>query len=181
MHEAKKNGAVGIFFSGIIGSLTLNNAHFMPIYAEAEKLGLPICVHTGQSSRHLLDLFDLELNGTFATSCAAHLGFRAWSPARSREVSSKIRLLKFASWVPFLYHHLKRSARPRPVIPTRADVFASNNCPRLPLYVACAATKTSPYLAEFWRSIYDRLRHCHNDPLRNYCANMKSRKAWHQV
>ena len=68
MHEAKQNGAVGIFFSGIIGSLTLNNPHFMPIYAEAEKLGLPICVHTGQSSRHLLDFFDLELNGTFATS-----------------------------------------------------------------------------------------------------------------
>ena len=68
MHEAKQNGAAGIFFSGIVGSLTLNNPHFMPIYAEAEKLGLPICVHTGQSCRHLLDFFDLELNGTFATS-----------------------------------------------------------------------------------------------------------------
>ena len=84
MHEAKQNGAVGIFFSGIVGSLTLNNPHFMPIYAEAEKLGLPICVHTGQSSRHLLDFFDLELNGTFATShCRPSSAFATWSPARS--------------------------------------------------------------------------------------------------
>ena len=83
MNEAKQNGAVGIFFSGIVGSLTFNNPHFMPVYAEAEKLGLPICVHTGQSCRHLLDFFDLELNGTFATSHVPPLvGFRDWSPAR---------------------------------------------------------------------------------------------------
>src|SRR6185295_602993 len=28
MHKAKQNGAVGIFFSGIVGSLTLNHSHF---------------------------------------------------------------------------------------------------------------------------------------------------------
>jgi len=33
MHEAKQNGAVGLFFSGLVGSLTLNNPHFTPIYA----------------------------------------------------------------------------------------------------------------------------------------------------
>ena len=55
MHEAKQNGAVGIFFSGIVGHLTLNNPHFHPIYAAAQKLDMPICVHTGQSCRHLLD------------------------------------------------------------------------------------------------------------------------------
>ncbi len=95
MHEAKENGAVGIFFSGIIGSLTLNNPHFMPIYAEAEKLGLPICVHTGQSSRHLLDFFDLELNGTFATSHVPPIvGFRdlVSSAIPEKFPSSKIRL-----------------------------------------------------------------------------------------
>ena len=85
MHEAKQNGAVGIFFSGIVGALTLNNPHFMPIYAEAEKLGLPICIHTGQSCRHLLDFFDLELNGTFATS---HLPPN-WLPRLGRQRDSR--------------------------------------------------------------------------------------------
>ena len=155
MHEAKQNGAVGIFFSGIIGSLTLNNPHFMPIYAEAEKLGLPICVHTGQSSRHLLDFFDLELNGTFATSHVPPIvGFR---DLVASAIPEKFPELKFgflevsASWVPFLYHHLKRSARPRPSFPNARWKFSS--CKELfrdyRIYVACEADEDIPYLAEF--------------------------------
>ena len=155
MREAKQNGAVGLFFSGIVGSLTLNHSHFMPIYAEAEKRGLPICVHTGQSCRHFLDFFDLELNGTFA---ASHLppiiGFR---DLVASEIPEKFPRLKFgflevsASWVPFLYHHLKRSARPRPSFPSARWKHAS--CKDLfrdyRIYVACEVDEDIPYLAEF--------------------------------
>ncbi len=155
MHEAKQNGAVGLFFSGIVGSLTLNNPHFHPIYAEAEKLGLPICIHTGQSCRHLLDFFDLELNGTFAASqLPPVIGFR---DLVASEIPEKFPDLKFgfleasASWVPYLYHHLKRSARPRPSFPNARWKHAS--CKDLfrdyRIYVACEADEDIPYLAEF--------------------------------
>ena len=155
MREAKQNGAVGIFFSGIIGALTLNHPHFFPIYAQAEKLDLPICVHTGQSCRHLLDFFDLELNGTFATSHLPPLiGFR---DLVAGEIPERFPNLKFgfleasASWVPFLYHHLKRSARPRPSFPNARWKHAS--CKDLfrdyRIYVACEADEDIPYLAEF--------------------------------
>jgi predicted TIM-barrel fold metal-dependent hydrolase len=155
MHEARQHGAVGIFFSGIVGSLTLNNPHFTPIYAEAEKLSLPICVHTGQSCRHLLDFFDLELNGTFATSHLPPLiGFR---DLIASEIPEKFPALRFgffevsASWVPFLYHHLKRSARPRPSFPNARWKHAS--CKDLfrdyRIYVACEADEDILYLAEY--------------------------------
>ena len=155
MHSAKKHGAVGLFFSGIVGSLTLNNPHFYPIYAEAEKLNLPICVHTGQSSRHLLDFFDLELNGTFAASqLPPVIGFR---DLVASAIPEKFPALKFgfleasASWVPYLYHHLKRSARPRPSFPNARWKHAS--CRDLfrdyRIYVACEADEDIPYLAEF--------------------------------
>ena len=155
MHDAKRNGAVGLFFSGIVGSLTLNNPHFYPIYSEAEKLNLPICVHTGQSSRHLLDFFDLELNGTFAASqLPPVIGFR---DLVASEIPEKFAGLKFgfleasASWVPYLYHHLKRSARPRPSFPNARWKHAS--CKELfrnyRIYVACEADEDIPYLAEF--------------------------------
>ena len=155
MNQAKQNGAVGIFFSGIMGSLTLNNPHFFPIYAEAEKLGLPICVHTGQGSRPLLEFFDLELNGTFATSHMPPLiGFR---DLIASEIPEKFSALNFgflevsASWVPFLYHHLKRSARPRPSFPNARWKHAS--CKDLfrnyRIYVACEADEDIPYLAEY--------------------------------
>ena len=150
MHEAKLNGAVGIFFSGIVGALTLNNPHFFPIYAEAEKLGLPVCVHTGQSCRHLLDFFDLELNGTFAASHLPPLiGFR---DLVASEIPEKFPGLKFgflevsASWVPFLYHHLKRSARPRPSFPPRAgNMRRAKTCSAIiESTLPVKPTKTSP-------------------------------------
>lgn len=155
MHAAKQQGAVGIFFSGIVGSRTLNDPHFQPIYAEAEKLGLPICVHTGQSSRHLLEFFDLELNGTFAASqLPPVIGFR---DLIAGAVPEKFPNLKFgfleasASWVPYLYHHLKRSARPRPSFPNARWKHAS--CKALfrdyRIYVACEADEDINYLAEF--------------------------------
>jgi predicted TIM-barrel fold metal-dependent hydrolase len=155
MRQAKQNGAVGIFFSGIVGDLTLNNAHFSPIYAEAEKLDMPICVHTGQSCRHLLNFFDLELNGTFATShLPPIIGFR---DLIAGEIPEKFPNLRFgfletsASWVPFLYHHLKRSARPRPSFPNARWKHASSKelFRNYRIYVACEADEDIPYLAEF--------------------------------
>jgi predicted TIM-barrel fold metal-dependent hydrolase len=53
MEWAKEQGAVGIFFRGMEGNLTLDNPYFFPIYAQAERLNLPICIHTGSGSRHL--------------------------------------------------------------------------------------------------------------------------------
>ena len=172
MHEAKQNGAVGIFFSGIVGTLTLNNPHFHPIYAEAEKLGLPICIHTGQSCRHLLDFFDLELNGTFAASqLPPVIGFR---DLVASEIPEKFPELKFgfleasASWVPYLYHHLKRSARPRPSFPNAhwkhascKDLFNDSR-----IYVACEADEDIPYLAEFIGADHLMIGsdYGHNDP-----------------
>jgi len=155
MNQAKQNGAVGIFFSGIMGSLTLNNPHFFPIYSEAEKLDLPICIHTGQGSRPLLEFFDLELNGTFGSShCPPIIGFR---DLVAGEIPEKFPALKFgflevsASWVPFLYHHLKRSARPRPSFPNARWKFSS--CQELfreyHIYVACEADEDIPYLARY--------------------------------
>ncbi|HKY07560.1 MAG TPA: amidohydrolase family protein [Candidatus Binatia bacterium] len=172
MHEAKQNGAVGLFFTGIVGSLTLNNPHFYPIYAEAEKLNLPICIHTGQSSRRLRELFDLELNGTFA---ASHLppviGFR---DLVASEIPEKFPGLKFgfleasASWVPYLYHHLKRSARPRPSFPNARWKHAS--CKDLfrdyRIYIACEADEDIAYLAGFIGEDHIMIGsdYGHNDP-----------------
>lgn len=186
MHQARQNGAVGLFFSGIVGSLTLNNPHFFPIYAEAEKLHLPICVHTGQSSRYLLDFFDLELNGTFAASqLPPVIGFR---DLVASGIPEKFPELKFgfleasASWVPYLYHHLKRSARPRPSFPNARWKHAS--CRDLfrdyRIYIACEADEDIPYLAEFIGADHLMIGsdYGHNDPAeeKTLVQTMKARK-----
>ena len=66
MKWAKEQGAVGIFLRGMEGNLTLDNPQLHPIYALAERLDLTLCIHTGSGSRHLMQLFDVERNHTFA-------------------------------------------------------------------------------------------------------------------
>ena len=65
MRAVKNNGAVGLFFRGIEDKLTLDNPYFFPIYEEASRLDLPICIHTGSGAPSLLQMFDTERNSTF--------------------------------------------------------------------------------------------------------------------
>jgi len=44
---AKEHGAVGLFFRGIERDRTLDDPYFFPVYQEAARLNMPICVHTG--------------------------------------------------------------------------------------------------------------------------------------
>src|SRR2546428_6363903 len=54
---AKQNGAVGLFFRGIEGDKTLDHPYLFPIYEEAQKQNLSICVHTGCGVRAILEMF----------------------------------------------------------------------------------------------------------------------------
>ncbi len=47
---AKENGACGIFMRGLEGDKHISDPHFFPIYEEAGRLDLPICVHSATGS-----------------------------------------------------------------------------------------------------------------------------------
>ena len=51
---AKENGAVGVFFRGIEGEYTLDSPYLFPVYEEAQKHNLSICVHTGCGVKQVL-------------------------------------------------------------------------------------------------------------------------------
>jgi aminocarboxymuconate-semialdehyde decarboxylase len=186
MNDAKRNGAVGVFCQGMVGSLTLNNPHFFPIYAEAEKLNLPICIHTGPGSSELLNLFDLDLNGTFHNTHLPML--MAFRDLVASEIPERFPNLRFGfleasgSWVPYLYHHLKRSARPRLSFPNARWKHASSKelFRNYRIYIACEADEDIPYLAEFIGE--DNLLigsdYGHNDPAEEKALveTMRSRK-----
>jgi uncharacterized protein len=186
MNDAKQNGAVGVFCQGMVGSLTLNNPHFFPIYAEAEKLNLPICIHTGPGSSELLNLFDLDLNGTFHNTHLPML--MAFRDLVASEIPERFPNLRFGfleasgSWVPYLYHHLKRSARPRLSFPNARWKHASSKelFHNYRIFVACEGDEDIPYLAEFIGE--DNLLigsdYGHNDPAEEKALveTMRSRK-----
>src|SRR5262244_2464679 len=47
---AKENGACGIFMRGLEGDKRLSDPHFFPLYEEAGRLDLPVCVHSATGS-----------------------------------------------------------------------------------------------------------------------------------
>ena len=56
--HAKQLGAVGVMVLGTAGDTLLHDKRFDPVYQEAEKLNMPICVHVGWAHSGLLKSCD---------------------------------------------------------------------------------------------------------------------------
>jgi predicted TIM-barrel fold metal-dependent hydrolase len=108
---AKENGACAIFMRGIeCGNKLLSDPYFFPLYEEASKLDLPICVHTGNGSQELSDLFAGE-NGF----CKFKLvGVGAFHNLLMNAIPAQFPGLRFAfvelssQWLPYTIHDLTR-------------------------------------------------------------------------
>lgn len=148
LRKAKNNGAAGVFFRGIEGDRTLDNPYFFPIYKEAEKLDLPICIHTGSGAPALMGIFDLERNHTFAHGRI--LPVFAFRDLVANAIPEMFPNLRFAfieasaGWVPFVIHVLKRLLKSKWRFSQDVDLFREYR-----LYVACEADEDVPYLANF--------------------------------
>lgn len=145
MRKAKENGAVGVFFRGLEGDKTLDNPYFFPVYEQAARLAMPICVHTGSGAPWLIRYFDVARNHTFAHSRVLPLmAFRDIVANRIPEMFPGIRfgfIEAAAGWVPYMVHLLRRLLRDNWKHASTADLFRSCR-----LYVACEADEDIPYL-----------------------------------
>lgn len=163
----KEHGAVGVFFRGIEGTLTLDNPYFFPIYEEAQRLDLPICVHTGSGAPWLLPYFDVQRNHTFAHNRVLPLiAFRDLVANRIPEQFPRLRfgfIEAAAGWVPYLLHLLKRLLRERWSHGSSKDLFRDYR-----LYVACEADEDLPYLVQHIGEdhLITGSDYPHNDPSR---------------
>jgi predicted TIM-barrel fold metal-dependent hydrolase len=144
---AKANGAVGLFFRGIEGNRTLDDPYFFPIYAEAERLDLPICIHTGSGSPAISQVFTLERSSAFAQGrLLPVMAFYSLVTNRIPEQFPRLRIgfiEAAASWVPHVLHALKRSGR-LPNGKSGPDLLRDYR-----FFVACEADEDIPYLTHF--------------------------------
>ena len=135
---AKENGAVGIFFRGIEGDYTLDNPYLFPIYEEAQKQNLSICVHTGCGVRAILEMFELSRNHTFGhTRVMPLLAFRDLIANKIPEQFPELRfgfIEAAAGWVPFLIHIVRRLQKDKFRFGSSAELFREYR-----LYVSCEA------------------------------------------
>jgi predicted TIM-barrel fold metal-dependent hydrolase len=145
---AKQNGAVGVFFRGIEGEHTLDHPYLFPVYEEAQKQDLSICVHTGCGVKEVLQMFELARNHTFGhTRVMPLLAFR---DLVANKIPEKFPGLRFgfieaaAGWAPFLIHILRRLLKEKWRHGTSADLFREYR-----LYIACEADEDIPYIANY--------------------------------
>jgi uncharacterized protein len=143
---AKEHGAVGVFFRGVERDRTLDERCFFPLYEEASGLGMPICIHTGAGCPAWTAVFKTETNTSFPH--LRLLPLIAFNDLLVNDVPKQFPKLKFgfieagSSWVPFLFHTLKRRLRDS-TEQYGPKLFEDNR-----IWVACEADEDLPYLIE---------------------------------
>ena len=131
---AKDHGACAIFMRGLeTGDRRLSDPYLFPLYEEASDLDLPICIHTGNGSRALMDLSD---SGTGFTRFKL-VGVDAFHNVLYHNIPDRFPKLRFgfvelsSQWVPYVLHDLRRRVE-QEGRSLNEDILRDNH-----VYVAC--------------------------------------------
>jgi predicted TIM-barrel fold metal-dependent hydrolase len=144
---AKEHGAVGLFFRGIERDRTLDDPYFFPVYQEAARLNLPICVHTGAGCPAFTAIFDVSRSHTFPhTRTLPLMAFRNIVANKIPELFPELRfgfIEAGASWVPYVLHAL------RSVFGGSPEQWGPKLFQEYRLYTAYEEWEDLPYLVQY--------------------------------
>ncbi len=155
---AKDHGAVGVMKKGDreAGKWPAD-PYFFPLYEEAERLGLPICFHTGSGVPDFTPAREFSLSSFYRITLPV---VHAFQSLVLHEVPAKFPTLRFgfieasASWVPFVLYDLHRrlerlALRQATVISGPKYTLADDLLKVNRLYVACQVDEDLPYIMKF--------------------------------
>jgi predicted TIM-barrel fold metal-dependent hydrolase len=144
---AKEHGAVGLFFRGIERDRTLDDPYFFPVYQEAARLNMPICVHTGAGCPAFTAIFDVTRSHTFPhTRTLPLMAFRNIVANKIPELFPELRfgfIEAGASWVPYVLHAL------RSVFGGSPEQWGPKLFREYRLYTAYEEWEDLPYLVQY--------------------------------
>jgi predicted TIM-barrel fold metal-dependent hydrolase len=142
---SKANGACGLFTRGLVDNKLLSDPYFFPLYEEAGRLGLPVCVHASTGDFDWIDLFQRE-SGFSQFKLPVLIAFHT---IVYKEIPQKFPSLRFgfievkAQWVPYLIHELARRFKGRGKSPVE-NIMRDNR-----LYVACQTDDDLSYVLKY--------------------------------
>jgi uncharacterized protein len=142
---AKANGACGIFSRGLIDDKCLSNPFFFPLYEEAERLDLPICVHASTGNFDWVQLFEGESG--FARFKVPVLS--AFHSIVHDGIPQKFPKLRFgfievrAQWIPYMAIELARRFE-RDSRKNTQSIIRDNH-----IYVTCQTDDDLPYVLKY--------------------------------
>ena len=142
LHYGKEHGAVGVLFRGVEKDRSLAEPYFFPIYEEAARLDMPICIHTGTGNPP----------GSGADAGGRFNAISAFTELAMSDIPERYPELRTgwietgASWVPFLQADLAAKAQKLTFHPFdyKTELFD-----RYRFYVACDTTDDIAYILKF--------------------------------
>jgi predicted TIM-barrel fold metal-dependent hydrolase len=143
---AKENGACGIFIRGLEGDKRVSDAHFFPLYEEAGRLDMPICVHSATGSFAVHDYFADECGfNRFKLAVVGSFHALIFNQIPDKFPKTKFGFIEVSSqWVPYAIHDFARRFERRGITVDKADVLRGNR-----IYVACQTDDDLPYVLKY--------------------------------
>ncbi len=144
----KENGACGVFMRGIEADRLLCDPYFFPMYEEASRLDMPICIHAGIGNPYMSDLLSQDNDlGSFMRNKVPGLG--AFHSLITNDIPGRFPDLRVgfieirAQWVPYLIADIApRFARKGREMPD--DLLRDNR-----FFVACQTDDDIPYILQW--------------------------------
>ena len=148
---SKEHGAVGFMARGIEGDRSLAEPYFFPVYEEASRLDMPMCIHTGPGCPALTEVIDNRIGGSFpGVRMLPLMAFQNLVTNRIPEQFPDLRIGFIetgASWVPYVLHYVERDWRRKHQLDQPhlgPGLFRDYR-----LFVACESDEDIPYLARY--------------------------------
>jgi predicted TIM-barrel fold metal-dependent hydrolase len=142
---ARENGACGIFIRGLEGERRLSDPYFYPLYEEASRLDMPVCVHSATGSFTVHDFFAPECGfSKFKLAVVGAFHSLVYEGVPERFPKLKLAFIEVsAQWVPYAMHDLARRFERRGERPKK-ELLRENR-----IYVACQTDDDLAYVLRY--------------------------------
>jgi hypothetical protein len=143
---AKQSGACGLFMRGLEGEKRLSDSYFFPLYEEAGRLDLPICVHSATGSFAVHDYFLDECGfNKFKLAVVGSFHSLIFNQVPEKFPKTKFAFIEVSSqWVPYAIHDFARRFERRGETVDKTQVLRQNR-----IYVACQTDDDLPYVLRY--------------------------------
>jgi predicted TIM-barrel fold metal-dependent hydrolase len=145
LNFGKEHGACGVFIRGVEADKLPIDPYFFPVYEEASRLKMPICVHASQGNLEMFDIFGRGASlGQFKFGpinlFASVIGSRL--PEKFPDLRWAFVELS-AEWLPYVMNHMEIGYRRRGARWPERELLKENR-----VYVACQTTDDLLYIME---------------------------------
>jgi len=144
--QSKENGAVGIYMRGSEGDRLLSDQYFYPVYDAAERLDIPVCIHSSNGSSLLFDYYKYETVGFSKFKLVVVGAFHTIIMDRIPERFPKLRMafLEVGSqWLPYALSDLYKRYHMEGKDFSKKKLLAQNR-----IWIGCETNDDLPYVID---------------------------------